>query len=36
MWLSCPLVLLAAVGVASILPARWALAVDPLSLLRDA
>lgn len=36
MWLSCPPVLLAVVGVASILPARWALAADPLSLLRDA
>jgi putative ABC transport system permease protein len=34
-WLVCPLVLLTIVMVASILPARWALAVDPLTITRD-
>jgi FtsX-like permease family protein/MacB-like protein len=34
-WLACPLVLLAIVAVASVLPARWALAVDPLTITRD-
>jgi ABC-type lipoprotein release transport system permease subunit len=28
-------VLLAIVAVASVLPARWALAVDPLTIMRD-
>jgi ABC-type antimicrobial peptide transport system permease subunit len=35
MWLACPLVLGAVVVVAGILPARWALAVDPLTLTRE-
>jgi len=34
-WLACPVVLLAIVAVASVLPARWALAVDPLTITRD-
>ena len=34
-WLAAPLVLLAAVAVASVLPARRALAVDPLMIMRD-
>jgi predicted permease len=34
-WLAAPLVLLAAVGVASVLPARRALRVDPLTIMRD-
>jgi len=35
MWLACPLVLAAVVVVAGIFPARWALAVDPLTLTRE-
>jgi hypothetical protein len=35
MWLSCPVVLLAMVALASILPARWALSVDPLTITRE-
>jgi len=35
MWLACPAVLLAIVGVATIVPARWALAVDPLTITRE-
>ena len=35
MWLACPVVLLAVVALASVLPARWALAVDPLTLTRE-
>jgi ABC-type antimicrobial peptide transport system permease subunit len=35
MWLSCPAVLLAMVAVASVLPARWALSVDPLTITRE-
>ncbi|HTM27448.1 MAG TPA: ABC transporter permease [Vicinamibacterales bacterium] len=35
MWLACPLVLAAVVVIAGILPARWALAVDPLTLTRE-
>ena len=34
-WLAAPLVLLGAVAVASVLPARRALAVDPLMIMRD-
>ena len=34
-WLAAPLVLLAAVAIASVLPARRALAVDPLIVMRD-
>jgi predicted permease len=34
-WLACPVVLLAIVAIASVLPARWALAVDPLTITRD-
>jgi putative ABC transport system permease protein len=34
-WLAAPLVLLAAVALASVLPARRALTVDPLTILRD-
>jgi putative ABC transport system permease protein len=34
-WLAAPVVLLAAVAVASVLPARRALAVDPLTIMRD-
>jgi putative ABC transport system permease protein len=35
MWLACPAVLLTVVAVATIAPARWALAVDPLTITRD-
>ena len=35
MWLVSPLALLAVVTVASVLPARWALAVDPLTITRQ-
>jgi hypothetical protein len=35
MWLACPLVLAALVLIGGILPARWALAVDPLTLTRE-
>jgi predicted permease len=34
-WVAAPIVLLAAVAVASVLPARRALAVDPLTIMRD-
>ena len=34
-WMAAPIVLLAAVAVASVLPARRALAVDPLTIMRD-
>ena len=34
-WLAAPLILLGAVAVASVLPARRALAVDPLMIMRD-
>ena len=34
-WLACPLVLVAIVAIASVLPARWALAVNPLTIMRD-
>ena len=35
MWLACPLVLAVVVVIAGVLPARWALAVDPLTLTRE-
>jgi len=35
MWLACPLVLGAIVVIAGVLPARWALAVNPLEIARD-
>ena len=35
MWLACPLILTLVVSVASILPARYALAVNPLTLTRE-
>jgi ABC-type lipoprotein release transport system permease subunit len=34
-WLAAPLALLVAVGIAAILPARRAMAVDPLTILRE-
>lgn len=34
-WLAAPLVLIGAVAIASVLPARRALTVDPLTILRD-
>jgi ABC-type antimicrobial peptide transport system permease subunit len=34
-WLAAPVVLLTAVCMASVLPARRALAVDPLTIMRD-
>jgi hypothetical protein len=34
-WLACPLTLLAIVAIASVLPARWALAVDPITITRE-
>jgi len=34
-WLAAPLVLILAVGIASVLPMRRALAVNPLSVMRD-
>ena len=34
-WLAAPLVLLGAVAMASVLPARRALMVDPLTMMRD-
>jgi ABC-type antimicrobial peptide transport system permease subunit len=34
-WLACPPILLVIVAVASILPARWALAVNPLIMTRE-
>jgi len=35
MWLAAPLALFAAVAIASVLPARRALTVDPLTIMRD-
>jgi hypothetical protein len=35
MWLACPAVLLAIVVIATIAPARWALAVDPMTITRE-
>lgn len=35
MWLACPAVLVAIVTLAGILPARYALAIDPLTLMRE-
>ncbi len=35
MWLACPAVLLAVVCIATIAPARWALAVDPMTITRE-
>jgi len=35
MWPACPLALTIVVALASILPARYALAVDPLTLTRE-
>jgi hypothetical protein len=35
MWLAAPTALLIVVVVASVLPARWALAVDPLTITRE-
>jgi ABC-type antimicrobial peptide transport system permease subunit len=34
-WMAAPLVLIAAVAIASVLPVRRALKVDPLTILRD-
>jgi ABC-type antimicrobial peptide transport system permease subunit len=34
-WLAAPLALFAAVAIASVLPARRALIVDPLTIMRD-
>jgi hypothetical protein len=34
-WLACPAVLLVIVAVATIAPARWALAVDPMTITRE-
>jgi hypothetical protein len=34
-WLAAPLLLLGAVAIASVLPARRALMVDPLTIMRD-
>jgi ABC-type antimicrobial peptide transport system permease subunit len=34
-WLAAPLVLVGAVAIASVLPARRALRVDPLEIMRD-
>jgi ABC-type lipoprotein release transport system permease subunit len=34
-WLAAPVVLLTAVCLASVLPARRAMAVDPLTIMRD-
>jgi ABC-type lipoprotein release transport system permease subunit len=34
-WLGAPLLLLGAVAIASVLPARRALMVDPLTIMRD-
>ena len=34
-WAACPLVLLVMVAIATIAPARWALAVNPLTLTRE-
>ena len=35
MWLACPVALIAVVTFAGILPARYALAIDPLTLMRE-
>jgi putative ABC transport system permease protein len=35
MWLACPAVLLSVVLIATIAPARWALAVDPMTITRE-
>jgi ABC-type antimicrobial peptide transport system permease subunit len=35
-WLAAPLVLMVSVAIASVLPARRAAAVDPLTIMRDA
>jgi ABC-type lipoprotein release transport system permease subunit len=35
MWAACPVVLLGLVAVATIAPARWALAVDPMTIARE-
>ena len=35
MWLACPAVLVGIVGIATIAPARWALAVDPMTITRE-
>jgi ABC-type lipoprotein release transport system permease subunit len=35
MWIAGPALLVAVVLVASIIPARWALAVNPLSVTRE-
>jgi hypothetical protein len=35
MWLACPAVLLCVVCIATIAPARWALAVDPMTITRE-
>lgn len=35
MWLACPAVLVTVVVVATIAPARWALAVDPMTITRE-
>jgi hypothetical protein len=35
MWLACPAVLIGIVGLATIAPARWALAVDPMTITRE-
>jgi putative ABC transport system permease protein len=35
MWLAAPAALLMVVALASVLPARWALAVDPLTITRE-
>ena len=34
-WLAAPLALLVAVGIAAVLPARRAMTVDPLTILRE-
>jgi len=35
-WLAAPLVLMLSVAIASVLPARRAASVDPLTIMRDA
>jgi ABC-type antimicrobial peptide transport system permease subunit len=34
-WIACPLVLLVIVSIATVLPAKWALAVNPLTIARQ-
>jgi hypothetical protein len=34
-WLACPALLLIIVAAASVMPAKWALAVNPLAITRD-